>query len=78
MMWRWPSRTHGKEVLSAFPISGMRRTVLEWVARLKVALASKLRCVLLLWIHAIILESLSALSASPLLHYVSYLGLQPL
>ena len=79
MVRGWASLRHGKEVIGALPMSGMSSMlVLEGVSRLKVALASSLSSVLVMWIDTIILESLPSLPASPLLHYVSYLSLQPL
>ena len=79
MVRGWASHWHGKEIICALPMSGMSSMLLlEGVSRLKVALASSLSRVLVMWINTIILEPLSALPASPLLHYVSYLSLQPL
>ena len=79
MVRGWASHWHGKEIIGAFPISGMSSMLLlEGVSRLKVALASSLSRVLVMWINTIILEPLSALPAPPLLHNVSNLSLEPL
>ena len=79
MVRGWASLWHRKVFVCTLPLSGMSSVLLlEGVSRLKVALASSLSRVLVMWINTIILEPLSALPASPLLHYVSYLSLQPL